>query len=32
MRNGILQNNEGISPVLGFILMLAVGVTIPIAS
>lgn len=28
MRNGILQNNEGISPVLGFILMLAIGVTI----
>ncbi|MDP3106178.1 MAG: hypothetical protein Q8M95_16415 [Candidatus Methanoperedens sp.] len=28
MRKGIFQNNEGISPVLGFILMLAIGVTI----
>ncbi len=28
MRKGLLQNNEGISPVLGFILMLAIGVTI----
>ncbi len=28
MKKGIIQNNEGISPVLGFILMLAVGVTI----
>ncbi len=28
MRNGLFQNNEGISPVLGFILILAIGVTI----
>lgn len=28
MRKRILQNNEGISPVLGFILMLAIGITI----
>ncbi|MBU3966177.1 MAG: hypothetical protein KKG76_02210 [Euryarchaeota archaeon] len=28
MKKGLLKNNEGISPVLGFILMLAIGVTI----